>query len=165
MIIRSEIAADIPSIRQLTDAAFRDVVFSSQTEGAIVDALRLAGVLALSLVAEQNGVIVGHVAFSPVLIDGDDIGWFGLGPVSVSPPMQRRGAGSALINEGLQLLRDRGASGAVVLGDPDYYRRFGFTSDHQLSFADVPSAYFQSIVLAGTPAKGVVTYHEAFAAR
>ena len=165
MIIRSEIAADIPSIRQLTDAAFRDVVFSSQTEGAIVDALRLAGVLALSLVAEQNGVIVGHVAFSPVLIDGDDIGWFGLGPVSVSPPMQRRGVGSALINEGLQLLRDRGASGAVVLGDPDYYRRFGFTSDHQLSFADAPPVYFQSIVLAGTPAKGVVTNHEAFAAR
>ena len=165
MIIRSELAADMPSIRQLTDAAFRDVAYSSQTEGAIVDALRLAGVLALSLVAEQNGMIVGHVAFSPVLIDGDDIGWFGLGPVSVSPPMQRRGVGSALINEGLQLLRDRGAAGAVVLGDPDYYRRFGFTSDHQLSFADVPSAYFQSIVLAGTPAKGVVTYHEAFDAR
>jgi len=165
MIIRSELAADISSIRQLTDAAFRDVAYSSQTEGAIVDALRLAGVLTLSLVAEQNGMIVGHVAFSPVLIDGDDIGWFGLGPVSVSPPMQRRGVGSALINEGLQLLRDRGAAGAVVLGDPDYYRRLGFTSDHQLSFADVPPAYFQSIVLAGTPAKGLVTYHEAFAAR
>ncbi|RYE56637.1 MAG: N-acetyltransferase [Hyphomicrobiales bacterium] len=165
MIIRSEIAADISAIRKLTDAAFQDVQHSSQTEGAIVDALRLAGALAISLVAEKDGEILGHLAFSPVLIDGQDIGWFGLGPVSVSPTVQRSGIGSALIKEGLKSLRDRGALGSVVLGDPDYYQRFGFTSAHNLRYSDVPATYFQSIAFADPPAKGVVTYHDGFEAQ
>lgn len=162
MIIRSEAAADIAAIRQLTDAAFRDVDHSSQTEGAIVEALRSAGALSISLVAEKDGKVVGHVAFSPVLIDGQDTGWFGLGPVSVTPTLQRSGIGTAMIEEGLRLLGDRGAPGAVVLGDPNYYRRFGFTNDHNLRYADVPAEYFQSVTLASGPAKGEVTYHHGF---
>lgn len=165
MIIHSETCADVPSIRTLTDAAFAGVEHSSQTEGAIVDALRQAGVLAISLVAEQGGTVVGHVAFSPVLIDGADIGWFGLGPVSVSPKLQRGGIGTALVEEGLRRLKARGANGCVVLGDPDYYGRFGFTSQHALRYADVPPEYFQSMVLSGAWAKGEVTYHQGFEAR
>lgn len=164
MIIRSEAPTDTSLVRSLTDAAFKDVEHSSQTEGAIVDALRQAGALTVSLVAEQNDTIVGHVAFSPVLIDGEDLGWFGLGPVSVSPSLQRRGIGTALIKEGLRLLKHRGATGCVVLGDPNFYRRFGFTSEHALHYEDVPPEYFQSIILAGDPAKGEVTYHEGFEA-
>ena len=162
MIIRAETPADTSPIRSLTDAAFNGVEHSSQTEGVIVDALRQAGALTISLVAEQNDTIIGHVAFSPVLIDGEDLGWFGLGPVSVSPSLQRGGVGSALIEEGLRQLRHRGATGCVVLGDPNYYRRFGFTNDHALRYGDVPPEYFQSMTLSGDPAAGEVTYHEGF---
>ena len=163
-MIRSEARADIQSIRSLTEAAFDGVEHSSQTEGAIIDALRQAGALSISLVAEQDDRIIGHVAFSPVLIDGEERGWFGLGPVSVLPSLQRSGVGTALISEGLKQLKRWGASGCVVLGDPAYYRRFGFTSDHSLRYGDVPSEYFQSMLLSGRPAEGEVTYHEAFGA-
>jgi putative acetyltransferase len=165
MIIRSEISTDASPIRALTDAAFAGVWHSSQTEGAIVDALRQAGALTISLVAEQDNKIIGHVAFSPVLVAGKEIGWFGLGPVSVSPSLQRRGIGAALIEEGLRLLKNRSANGCVVLGDPNYYGRFGFSSEHALRYSDAPSEYFQSMVLSGDPAKGNVTYHEGFEAR
>lgn len=164
IIIRPEATDDIPSIRSLTDAAFVGMEHSKQTEGAIVDALRQAGALSLSLVAERGGAVIGHVAFSPVLINGEDVGWFGLGPVSVSPSLQRGGVGSALIKEGLKLLAHRGARGCVVLGEPDYYRRFGFTSDHALSYRGAPAEYFQSLVLAGEPLEGEVAYHAGFEA-
>lgn len=164
MIVRPETLADASRIRTLTDAAFAGAEHSSQTEAAIVDALRRSGALAISLVAEQDGAIVGHAAFSPVLIDGKDLGWFGLGPVSVSPGLQRGGIGTALIEEGLALLKARGARGCVVLGDPNYYGRFGFTSKHALRYADVPPEYFQSMVLAGADVEGEVTYHESFEA-
>ncbi|TCJ32294.1 N-acetyltransferase [Parafrankia sp. BMG5.11] len=162
MIIRQETPDDIIFIRALTDAAFVGVEHSSQTEGAIVDAVRKAGALSPSLVAEQGGSIIGHVGFSPVLIDGEDIGWFGLGPVSVSPSIQRSGVGSALVKEGLQVLTNRGARGCVVLGDPEYYRRFGFTSEHALRYGEVPAEYFQSLVLTGEPVAGEVAYHAGF---
>lgn len=164
MIIRSETPDDISFIRALTDAAFVGIEHSSQTEGAIVDALRKAGALSPSLVAEQGGSIIGHVGFSPVMIDGEDIGWYGLGPVSVSPGHQRGGVGSALVKEGLQGLTDRGAQGCVVLGDPEYYGRFGFTSAHALYYGEVPAEYFQSLVLAGAPVAGEVAYHAGFEA-
>jgi putative acetyltransferase len=163
-IVRPEAPADASLIRSLTDAAFDGIEHSSQTESAIVDALRRAGALTISLVAEQDDIIIGHAAFSAVLIDGEDLGWFGLGPVSVSPSLQRRGVGTALIEEGLKLLNQRGARGCVVLGDPNYYCRFGFTSDHALRYSDVPPEYFQSILLCGDPAGGEVTYHQGFEA-
>lgn len=164
MIIRPETPEDTASIRTLTDAAFIGVEHSSQTEGAIVDALRAADALTVSLVAEKDGSIVGHVGFSPVLINGEATGWFGLGPVSVSPSLQRSGVGSMLIKDGLDRLAAYGAQGCVVLGDPDYYGRFGFRSDHALRYGDVPPAYFQSLVLGGEPASGEVTYHAGFEA-
>lgn len=164
MIIRTEVPDDIPAVGELTDAAFVRVEHSSQTEGAIVDALRKAGALSLSLVAEKRGSIIGHIAFSPVLIDGKDIGWFGLGPISVSPELQGGGIGSALIREGLEVLASRGAQGCVVLGDPRYYGRFGFTSSHGLRYVDVPAEYFQSLLLRGESAAGEVAYHAGFEA-
>ncbi|ATE66483.1 GNAT family N-acetyltransferase [Rhizorhabdus dicambivorans] len=164
MIIRPETPLDHPAIARLTEVAFRGIEHSSQTEAAIVDALRDAGALTLSLVAETDQGIVGHAAFSPVRIDGAEGGWFGLGPVSVLPGCQRGGIGSALIGRGLDRLRQRGAGGCVVLGDPAYYRRFGFSSRHALRYGDVPPDYFQSLMLAGTPAAGEVSYHEGFEA-
>jgi putative acetyltransferase len=161
MIIRPEHPVDIASIRRLISAAFAPVVHSSQTEGAIVDALRAAGALTLSLVAERDGLIIGHAGFSPVLIDGEDAGWFGLGPVSVSPDDQRSGVGSALIRTGLDVLANRGAQGCVVFGNPGFYGRFGFVSDPDLRYSGGPARYFHALVL-GEPAAGEVTYHAGF---
>lgn len=164
MKIRSEASADQAVIRRITDAAFAGGEHSSGTEGAIVDALRDAGALTVSLVAEVDGQPVGHVAFSPVMVDGQDIGWFGLGPVSVRPDRQGRGIGSALIREGLGRLRWRGAKGCVVLGDPDYYLRFGFGHDPDLRYEGAPPEYFMRLVMAGPAPAGSVAYHAAFEA-
>jgi putative acetyltransferase len=162
--IRPERAGDAQAIRAVTEAAFRGVAHSAQTEGAIIEALRKAGALSLSLVAVCEGRIVGHIAFSPVRIEGRDTGWFGLGPVSVAPDLQGQGIGSALIRKGLASLKARKAAGCVLLGNPGYYARFGFSSDHALRYPGPPSEYFQSLVLSGSPAAGLVTYHLAFEA-
>ncbi|WP_420564983.1 GNAT family N-acetyltransferase [Thalassobaculum sp.] len=163
-VIREETSADIPRIRALTRAAFDGVAHSSRTEAAIVDALRAAGALTLSLVAELDGKTVGHVAFSAVRIDGRDLGWLGLGPVSVAPDLQRRGIGSALIGEGLARIEAEGAAGCVVLGDPAYYARFGFGTEHALRYGDVPPRYFQSRRFRGPSPSGEVAYHTGFEA-
>lgn len=162
MQIRPERPTDAGAIRDITQAAFRGLAHSDQTEAAIVETLRAAGALAVSLVADQDGEILGHAAFSPVRIDGRDAGWFGLGPVSVRPGRQRTGIGRALILDGLGRLRALGAAGCVVLGDPAYYGRFGFGSDPALVYPPAPRPYFQRLVLAGPAAAGEVAYHPAF---
>ena len=164
MIIRDETPDDIPAIRALVASAFADAPHSDGTEAAIVDALRKAGALSLSLVAGTDREIFGHVAFSPVLVDGRDVGWYGLGPLAVLSSMRRRGIGAALVGGGLSRLRARGAKGCVVLGDPAYYDRFGFANDPDLRFAGAPAVYFQRLVLDGAPPRGAVGYHPAFAA-
>lgn len=162
MIIRDETPADIAAIRAVLTAAFAAAPHASGSEAAIVDALREQGALALSLVAEQNGTVVGHAAFSPVSIDGKRARWFGLGPVAVTPHEQRRGIGKTLIEAGIDRLVAMGAHGCVVLGDPAYYRRFGFASDANLRFPGVPEQYFQRLLLEGPAPAGVVEYHAAF---
>ncbi|WOK35834.1 N-acetyltransferase [Sphingomonas sp. C3-2] len=164
MIIRPETAGDAAEIRQVVTAAFATAPHSSGTEAAIVEALRSAGALSLSLIAEDDGEVIGHIAFSPVQIDGREDGWLGLGPVAVRPDRQQRGIGAALINEGLARLRAEGAKGCVLLGDPDYYRRFGFVSDDHLRYGDVPPGYFQWLSFTDTRPYGEVQYHPGFAA-
>lgn len=164
MIIRTEHPDDAPAIRKVVTAAFDGAVYSSGTEAAIVDALRSAGGLTLSLVAEKDGVIAGYAAFSPVTIDGTAGAWFGLGPVAVLPEAQGYRVGHQLINDGLDRLRALAAAGCVVLGDPEYYRRFGFESDAALFYQDVPARYFQRLVFTGTAPSGEVAYHKAFSA-
>ncbi len=162
MIIRDEQPADIPAIRVLITAAFKDVSHSSQTEAAIVDGLRGADVLALSLVAADGGALLGHIAFSPVTIDGKGLGWFGLGPLAVRSDMQGRGIGQALARAGLDRLKAVGAKGCVLLGAPGYYDRFGFAVESQLWLADVPKEYFQVLGFGGPLPAGEVRYHAAF---
>lgn len=161
-LIRDERPGDIAQIAAITTAAFAPIPYSSHTEARIVDALRDAGALTVSLVAEEAGDVLGHVAFSPVLIDGADCGWFGLGPVSVRPDRQGAGIGSALIREGLARLNAMSAGGCVLLGDPRYYQRFGFVADPALTYPGGPAAAFQSIVIAGPARRGVVAYHAGF---
>lgn len=162
MIIRDEVATDIEAIRSVITAAFEQAPHSSGTETAIVDALRANNVLTLSLVAEEHSEVVGYVAYSPVSVGGIRAGWFGLGPVAVVNRKQRRGIGRALIESGLERLRAMGAQGCVVLGEPDYYARFGFESDANLRFPGVPDQYFRRLLFRGPAPMGVVEYHSAF---
>lgn len=162
--IRSETAADIPAIRAVTISAFLNAPHTSHTEQLIVERLRAAGQLTVSLVAEAKGNIVGHVAVSPVVISEGTAGWFGLGPISVVPEYQRRGIGSQLMREALRVLREQGAGGCVVLGEPAYYGRFGFRADPGLTLPGVPPEYFQRVSFGSSRPRGVVSYHAAFAA-
>jgi len=160
--IRTEDVGDADAIADVTTRAFRAAAHSSGTEAKIVEALRHAGALTVSLVATESGSIAGHVAVSPVRIDGREERWFGLGPVSVAPEHQSKGIGTALVQAALERLRELKADGCIVLGDPAFYRRFGFSSDPGLGYEDVPPEYLQRLLLAGTPPKGEVSYHPAF---
>ena len=162
MQIRLERPEDATTIRALTEAAFKGMPFSNQSEAEVIDALRAAGALALSLVATEGGQIVGHVAFSPVKINGEAGDWYGLGPVSVWPDHQRTGIGQALIREGLQQLQALRADGCVLLGNPAYYRRFGFESDPDLYHEGGPPGAFQRLTLSGSRPRGEVRFHPAF---
>lgn len=153
---------DIANIKAVVTAAFAPVTYSDGTEPAIVEMLRDTAALTLSLVAEQDGEILGHIAFSAVTIDGKSGLWFGLGPVAVLPDHQRTGIGSALINAGLSQLKDLGAQGCVLLGNPAYYERFGFRKTPSLTFADSPAEYFLALAFTDDIPSGVVTYHKAF---
>ena len=162
MIIRLENEGDADPIHEVTAAAFLGRRYSSGTEAHIVDALRAAGALTISLVAEDHDEIVGHVAFSPVTIGGRPGHWYALGPASVSPRWQRRGIGTALIKTGLAQLRALGADGCVLLGDPAYYGRFGFANDATLRYRDADPKYIQWLSFAGNAPAGEVAFHPAF---
>ena len=162
--LRDEQRRDAAAIGDLVRAAFDGAPHSDGTEAAILDGLRRAGALRLSLVAEQDGALVGQVVFSPVTVDGADMGWLGLGPIAVRPDRQGQGIGEALVREGLARIATAGAAGCVVLGDPGYYRRFGFRSEPGLMLPGPPPEYFQALILNGPAATGVVAYHPAFSA-
>ena len=164
MIIRSETTADIEAITQVTVAAFMHLEISNQTEHYIIHALRKAGALSLSLVAETKGNIMGHVAFSPVTISDGTKGWYGLGPVSVIPGSQKAGIGTLLINEGLSRLKQMGGNGCVLVGDPGYYRRFGFTNVPALVYKGIPQEFFMALPFNDTPPQGIVSFHDGFLA-
>jgi predicted N-acetyltransferase YhbS len=160
--IRDERPAEAQVIAALTEAAFREAEHTDGTEGAIPAKLRESGALTVSLVADADGELVGHVALSPVaLSDGSD-GWYGLGPVSVIPARQGDGIGSALIREGIARLGQLGARGCVVLGEPAFYGRFGFRHDPRLVYPGPPPEYFQRIVFNGAEPQGEVSYSRAF---
>ena len=162
MTIRNETPADIDAITDVTTEAFKAPPYSSHTEQLIVLALRAAGALTISLVAELEGRVVGHIAFSPVSISDGSAGWFGLGPVSVVPELQREGIGSALVNEGLGRLRALHAKGCFLVGNAAYYGRFGFRNGVGLVYGDAPAEVSLALALDGPIPQGTVTFHEAF---
>jgi len=164
LIIRPEEPREFEVIPQGTRAAFEGNPYSHQTEPLIIKSLREAGALSLSLVAEQAGSVVGHIAFSKVFIDGKDEGWYGVGPLSVEPGLQRQGIGTALMKKSLDILRGREAGGCLLVGDPEYYSRFGFSSLPGLTLSEVPPENFMGLSLNGKIPQGEVVFHEAFMA-
>jgi putative acetyltransferase len=163
--IRDESAADVAAIEAVTAAAFLNAPHTSHTEQFVVNALRRAGKLAISLVADAGAEVIGHVAVSPISISDGASAWFGLGPISVLPEHQGRGVGSLLMREALRILRVRGAAGCVLLGEPEYYGRFGFQADANLILREVPPQYFLAISFGTSRPHGTVSYHEAFNAQ
>jgi putative acetyltransferase len=162
--IRPEQPGDVQAVSSLLRTAFAGHPHSEHNEQLIVERLRARGRLAIGLVALlPDGELVGYVAFSKVALDGVDAGWYGLGPLAVRPRTQGQGVGRALVEAGLACLRRRGdARGCVVLGAPEYYRRFGFAADPGLRFPGPPAAYFQALSFAGPVPAGRVAYDQAF---
>ena len=163
-IIRDETDADVTAITEMTVAAFKSLEISGHTEQFIIEALRAANALSLSLVAEIDGHVVGHIAFSPLTISDGTQNWYGLGPVSVLPEFQRQGIGKALIQEGLSRLKELNARGCCLVGHPDYYRKFGFKNVSDLVCEGVPQEVFFALSFDGQMPHGEVTFHEVFKA-
>ncbi|MFM7266418.1 MAG: GNAT family N-acetyltransferase [Cyanobium sp.] len=129
-IIRPEQTSDVYAIRAIHTSSF-----PSAGEARLVDALRLAGKLSVSFVAEDNGEIIGHVAFSPVSVRFDSNG-VGLGPIAVADPHRNHGIAATLVRVGLAACREAGYGWVVVLGEPSYYSRFGFSPAMQWGLSD-----------------------------
>ena len=164
IVIRSETDADVDAITEVTIAAFKTLEISNQTEQFIIEGLRAAEALAVSLVADVGGRVIGHVAFSPVTISDGTPNWYGLGPVSVLPEYQRKGIGKALVKEGLSRLRDLNAQGCCLLGHPDYYRKVGFENISGLVHEGVPQEVFLALSFDGHTPQGTVAFHQGYKA-
>jgi putative acetyltransferase len=162
--IRNETGADVNAISEVTVAAFATLAISNHTEQFIITALRAANALAVSLVAEVDGRVIGHIAFSPLTISDGTRNWYGLGPVSVLPKYQRQGIGKALVKEGLSRLKDMHAQGCCLVGHPDYYRKFGFRNMPGLVLEGVPQEVFFALSFDGQTPQSSVTFHDAFKA-
>ena len=163
MPIRPESQHDHAAIRQIHIEAFRDHPHSQQTEHLIVEALRSAQALEISLVAEIDSGVVGHIAFSRAQVGASESGWYLLGPVGVLPTLQRQGLGRALIEAGLAELRSRGALGCVLVGDQKFYGQFGFAHHPGLTCPGIPDEYVLGLTWKGSVPEGSIVYHPAFA--
>jgi putative acetyltransferase len=159
-VIRPEMQRDAASVRAVLEAAFGGTV-----EADLTERLRAEGDLVQALVAELPEGVVGYVAFPRLTLGVDErnIPVVGLAPVGVSPSVQRQGTGSALIRAGLARLKDRGECLVFVLGEPNYYSRFGF--EVMPGFVSpYAGAYFQTLRLSpNAPSSGTVSYPRAFA--
>ncbi|MGB3739660.1 MAG: N-acetyltransferase [Pontixanthobacter sp.] len=162
IILRPEQDGDADAIRTLSAAAYADTKYSDGSEPELIDRLRNDGDLSLSLVAENEQGVVGHIAFSPVRIMDGTKGWFGLGPVSVASQLQGQRIGFSLVQRGIADMREMNANGIVVLGDPGYFGQFGFENDPQLTFDGYQPELFQRLMFDGKPPKGAVIYSKAF---
>ena len=164
IIIRNELDADVDAITEVTVAAFKALEISNHTEQFIIEALRANNALTVSLIAEVDGHVVGHVAFSPVTISDGTQNWYGLGPVSVLPQHQRKGIGKSLILEGISHLKGLNAKGCCLVGPPDYYRKLGFKNVSGLVHEGVPQEVFLVMSFDGQIPQGTVNFHDGFKA-
>jgi predicted N-acetyltransferase YhbS len=161
-IIRPEVETDTLAIREITRAAFEHMPFAAGDEHELIDTLRGQSRLYLSLVAEWERQVVGHIAFSRATAADQSGRWFALGPVSVTPSLQGKGIGAALVEAGLKTLAVDGATGCILTGDPDYYARFGFVLTPELAPAGEPAEYFQIKLIHGSLPSGKIHFDAAF---
>src|SRR5437773_7409355 len=164
MLIRTEEEKDWAAVYALNAAAFE-----TPAEANLVDALRQQARPVVSLVADDNRTVVGHMMFSPVSLTGHpDVKIMGLAPMAVAPNHQRKGIGSALVRAGLERCKQLGFGAVVVLGHPEYYPRFGFSPSSRFGIGceyEVPEDVFMVMELQPGYLGGIsgsVKYHSAF---
>lgn len=162
VIIRAERAQDHSAITGVNFEAFTHLGMGEVTEHLMVERLREAGALSVSLVAELAGRVVGHIAFSPVTLSNGVSGWYCLGPVSVLPELHRKGIGGLLIRKGLEELKASGAAGCCLVGHPEYYGRFGFIHPEGMFYEGVDPQVFFALSFSGEYPPGRVAFHSAF---
>ena len=164
MKIRREQPADVHQIREILLAAF-----DGNDEADLVDRLRDSCPEAISMVAEEDARLVGHILFSPVVVESADqeLVGMGLAPMSVLPACQRQGVGAKLVDAGLSVLREAGHPFVIVIGHPKYYPRFGFQPASQFHLTcefQVPDNAFMALILdenCSIPG-GLAEYHHEF---
>lgn len=161
-VIRYEEPGDVAAIHDVVRSAF-----PTEEEAMLIRNLRESGHLCVSLVAEEQGQVIGHIAFSPVTIDGQN-GGLGLAPVCVKPAFQNQGIGGELVTQGLLAARRFGAGYVVVLGHSHYYPRFGFQNASALGFQNEYGAEESFMIMelepGALPAGGLVKYCDEFQA-
>lgn len=169
LIIRAEKTTDIEPINQLILLAFANHPHQDPnlgvTEHLIVQNLRQSAALTISLVAEYQAQIIAHVAFSPIQVNHQKSNYHVMAPVSVLPEFQNCGVGTQLIKNGLIKLQQFNSDGCVVLGDPEYYQRFGFHHNHKFSAKGAPKPYFMAQSFTDhhhLNNAAEITFHEAF---
>jgi putative acetyltransferase len=158
--IRAATPRDRDSIRKVEERAF-----GQAGEAGLVDALVAAGDAVVELVAEDEGQIVGHVLFSRVLVKdgGKEFAGVALAPLAVEPSFHRSGIGGALIREGHVRLKEAGETLSVVLGDPAYYGRFGYSHERAAGFeSEYQCDALQALAWGEAPETGGLVYPSAF---
>lgn len=162
IVIRPEESVDHDAIYDLTRRAFAPKPFAAGDEQDLINALRAAGALTMSLVAVRGDQVVGHVAFSPAEAADGSPNWFALGPVAVEPSLKGQGIGGQLIDEGIRRLVVMNASGCILTGDPNYYTRFNFKPFPRLAPPGEPPEYFMILPLANRAPDSIVAFHPLF---
>ncbi|AOD14744.1 N-acetyltransferase [Xanthomonas fragariae] len=163
VLIREATEGDAAAIDILTMVAFMRAEHSRHDEQYVIAALRDEGALALSLVADHDGYVVGHLAVSAVSLSDDSPGWYALGPLAVGPGHQRQGLGTRLVQAALASLRERGAAGCLALGEPAFFRRLGFAAEPGLVVPNVPISELQALAFGDRLLPlADVAYHPAF---
>jgi putative acetyltransferase len=162
ILIRPETPADHSAIHDVTQRAFAPMPYSDGDEQLLIGKLRDAGALALSLVAEHDGVVVGQITFSPAFAADGSPGWYALGPVSVEPALKHQSIGGQLIRAGIAWLQDQQAAGCILIGNPAYYSRFGFRVFSELAPQGMPAEYYQVLPLALEKPNVIVEFHPLF---
>lgn len=160
--VRDELVSDRAAICSITQAAFEGKPYASGDEQDVVDRLRNAGALSLSLVAVDGEEMLGQASFSPAVNEDGSSPWFALGPISVSPGRQAEGIGGILIREGFARLQAMNALGCILTGDPNYYQRFGFKVTPEFCAINEPAEYFQLKLFADQLPSGRFSFHSAF---
>lgn len=160
MLIRNEIASDVDAIRAVVTEAMKLLPQASGTEADIIDRLRAADGLSLSLVAEDRGEVVGYLAASDARI-GAEPDWGLIGPLAVLPSRHGEGIGSALMAEAILRLR-ASRIGAALVGDPGYYGRFGFRAFPKLRVGDCPPRFIQALPFDAGEPQGELIHHPVF---
>lgn len=164
--IRPEQANDYEVIYDITKRAFAPMPFSEGDEQDLINRLRDNDALEISLVAQIGSDIVGHIAFSKAFPENetakDEADFYTLGPIAVEPKLQRSGIGSALIYAGINMLREREAKCCILIGNTDYYQRFGFETAPHLCPKGEPADHYMILPLALKNIDSIIGFHPLF---